>query len=244
MTRDSLRGTFTPDPAVVRSAVEEALTGARLLDHPFYRRWEQGLLELDELAAYAMQYRHVERALPAILESVASGLPHSRSRALVEANLADERGDPERGQAAHAELFESFAAAVSASDVAPASSATAELVQIETDAASRDPATAIAMLAAYEIQAAAVASTKAEGLRRHYGLGDEGTEFWDVHAELEERHGSWSIEALASLGASPEEVRSGASAAAGAWWRLLDEREGERQSAAMPASTAGSLRDN
>ena len=41
------------------------------------------------------------------------------------------------------------------------------------------------MLAAYETQAAAVAATKAAGLRRHYGIDGPGVAFWDVHADLE-----------------------------------------------------------
>ena len=58
------------------------------------------------------------------------------------------------------------------------------------------PAAALAGLAAYETQASAIASSKAEGLRRWYGVGQAGTEFWDVHAQMDADHGAWATEAL------------------------------------------------
>ena len=47
--------------------VGAALDGKRLLDHPFYRRWEAGEVTLGELADYASQYRHFESYLPNFL---------------------------------------------------------------------------------------------------------------------------------------------------------------------------------
>ena len=41
----------------------EAIVGRHLLAHPFYRRWEAGTLSEGGLAAYAEQYRHIEREL-------------------------------------------------------------------------------------------------------------------------------------------------------------------------------------
>ena len=45
-----------------------------LLDHPFYRRWEDGKLESSELASYAAQYRFFEAQLPSFLEALAGQL--------------------------------------------------------------------------------------------------------------------------------------------------------------------------
>ena len=94
----------------IREVLAEAIVGRHLLSHPFYRRWEAGSLSEGELAAYAEQYRHIERALPGTLSAIAGALPEGRARDLVEANLADELGSPEP----HAELFESFASAAGA----------------------------------------------------------------------------------------------------------------------------------
>ena len=149
----------------------EAIVGRHLLTHPFYRRWEAGTLSEGELAAYAEQYRHIERELPVTLEAIATALPRGRARDLVEANLADELGTP----APHTELFESFARAAGAADDVRATPSTAALLALVRTAAATDPALALAMVAAYEVQASEIAASKSDGLVRHYGLDEEAT---------------------------------------------------------------------
>jgi len=205
----------------IREALADALAGRQLLTHPFYRRWEAGTLGEGELAAYAEQYRFIERELPVTLTAISAGLPEGQARMLVDSNLTDELSTP----APHAELFESFAqAAGAASDVEP-SVATSALLDAVRQAATVDPIAALAMVAAYEVQAADIAASKADGLRRHYGMDAAGTRFWDVHTSQEVAHADWSIEALASLEADPALVRSAAQVAAAAWWEFLSERE-------------------
>jgi pyrroloquinoline-quinone synthase len=207
--------------AHIHEALVDALTGRQLLTHPFYRRWEAGTLADGELAAYAEQYRHLEGELPLTLAAIAGQLPAGRARTLVEANLADELGEP----APHVALFESFAVAAGArADVAP-TKATAALLSAIRSAAGRDPVAALSMVAAYEVQAADIAASKADGLRRHYGLDDEGTRFWDVHTTQEVTHAGWSTEALADLDADAAVVQVSAQLAAEAWWDFLTERE-------------------
>ncbi len=63
------------DVAEAAGLIWAGIGGKRLLDHPFYRRWEAGTLARGELAAYAEQYRHIEAALPEVLRRVASNLP-------------------------------------------------------------------------------------------------------------------------------------------------------------------------
>jgi pyrroloquinoline quinone (PQQ) biosynthesis protein C len=205
----------------IREVLAEAIVGRHLLSHPFYRRWEAGSLSQDELASYAEQYRHIERALPATLSTIAGALPPGRARDLVEANLADELGSPEP----HVELFESFARAAGAAPNVRATPSTAALLAVVRTTASNDPAAALAMVAAYEVQAADIAGSKSDGLRRHYGLDEEGTRFWDVHRTQEAEHAGWSMEALAELGADPDVVLAAAIVSADSWWLFLTERE-------------------
>ena len=216
--------------AQIHEVLADALAGRLLLTHPFYRRWEAGELADGELAAYAEQYRHIERELPVTLAAVASQLPTGRARAMVEANLADELSVP----APHAELFESFARAAGAgSEVAP-TDATGALLAAVRSAAASDPVAALAMVAAYEVQAADIAASKADGLRRHYGMDDAGTRFWDVHTTQEAEHADWSVEALADLGADEAVVLAAATLAAESWWSFLSERD-ELACAGTPA---------
>jgi pyrroloquinoline quinone (PQQ) biosynthesis protein C len=199
---------------------DDILRSRRLLAHPFYRRWEAGTLERSELASYAAQYRHFEAALPVVLERIVAGLPDGRARSLVGANLDDERGVP----APHLELFDAFADAVCApvSDPTPAMRA---LVASYMGWADASPVAALSAVAAYEVQAPAVAASKAEGLRSRYGIDDEGARFWDVHAGIDEAHGAWMLEALGEVTDGPDEVAGPAQEAADAWWAFLDERE-------------------
>ena len=166
------------------------------MDHPYYRRWQDGLLSVEDLGAYARQYRHVERCLPDALAAIAEGLDGGEARRLVDENLRDELSRPRP----HLDLFEAFAGAVGAGEEAEATEATKNLVRRYEEAAALDPIVGLAVVGAYEIQAAAVAATKAGALREHFGLGADATEFWDVHADLERAHAAWTVEALCELG--------------------------------------------
>jgi len=205
----------------IREVLAEAIVGRHLLEHPFYRRWEAGTLTKSDLAAYAEQYRHIERELPVTLEAIAEQLPKGEARRLVETNLADERGRP----APHVELFETFAGATGAApDVRPTPSTAALLALVRT-AVVMNPVAALAMVAAYEVQAADIAASKADGLRVHYGMGPEGTNFWDVHRTQEVEHAGWTMEALEALNADPVVVQAAATVSADSWWLFLSERE-------------------
>jgi len=205
----------------MHEVLAEAIVGRHLLTHPFYRRWEAGTLTEGELAAYAEQYRHIERELPVTLAAIADALPEGHARELVEANLADELGSPEP----HVELFETFAAAAGAAPDAPATPSTAALLAVVRTTASNDPVAALAMVAAYEVQAADIAGSKGDGLCRHYGFDEEGTRFWDVHRTQEVDHAGWSMEALTALDADLDVVQAAATVSADSWWLFLSERD-------------------
>jgi pyrroloquinoline quinone (PQQ) biosynthesis protein C len=205
------------------AVIDEAITGRRLLAHPFYRRWVEGTLERAELATYAGQYRHFEAALPVVLEEITRRIDDPTARQLVEANLDDERGAP----APHLHMFDDFGRAVGADLGAGPEAATQDLVNLYRSLATTSPVGALAAVAAYEVQAPGIASSKADGLRARYGLDARATRFWDVHAAVDEMHGRWILDALARCAGdgSSEDARDAADAAAGAWWAFLDERE-------------------
>lgn len=204
----------------LEAALDEGAAGYRLLDHPFYRRWEAGLLERRELASYAAQYRHFEAALPGFLERLAATVPPGPARQAVLDNLADELGDP----VAHLELFERFGASVGAAEEVPGRAARS-LGEAYDEVLGAGPVAALAGLLAYERQAPDVAASKAEGLRAHYGLPGHDTAFWDHHAEVDVAHARWTTAALASLDPDPVTVREATRRIARAWWEFLDERQ-------------------
>jgi pyrroloquinoline quinone (PQQ) biosynthesis protein C len=207
-------------------AVARALESRALLAHPFYRRWEAGRLEAGELAEYAVQYRAFEAALPLVLEKLVGALTaegRNDAAALVGRNLADELGRPEP----HLALFDRFAAGLGGDTARAAGPAATALVATYEELVDDRPEAALAGLAAYETQAAAIAASKADGLRRFYGADPVACEFWDVHATMDADHGEWTVDALTRCGADPALVFGAARRAADAWWSLLDEREAE-----------------
>jgi pyrroloquinoline-quinone synthase len=208
----------------MRLAIDSSIKGVHLLDHPYYRVWQDGGLQEADLAEYAGQYRHFERGLPEALSEAAARMEDGPARAMVQANLADELSNPRP----HIELFEQFAAAVGCDDERAPTAATEELVDLYRDASLQGPVALLAVVGAYERQAAAIATTKRAALSDLYGLDAAGTEFWSVHSAVEEQHSIWTVEALELLGASGANVEQWAGCSARAWWAFLDEREAAR----------------
>ena len=198
-----------------------AISGLRLLDHPFYRRWEAGEVSVDELAAYAAQYRHFETALPGLLTDLIDQLPEGAAADLVRRNLADEQANP----APHTTLFETFAEAVGAPAHAAPTHATGHLLDTYRGLIASSGAEGLAGVVAYEMQAPSIAATKARALRRDYGLDKSATTFWDVHATMDQDHAGWGIDALEALPVSTSTAVAAARSAAAAWWSFLDDRE-------------------
>lgn len=214
------------DAATLETMVRARLRDRMLLDHPFYRRWSQGGVGAGELRDYAAQYRHFEAMLPAHLQRVAdAAIDDAALRDSALRNLADE--------ATHLDLFDRFATALDAPRDSTPTPATAHLIDTYHGAASQGAAQGFAALLAYEIQAPAVAQSKADGLRDHGILDGDALDFWQVHARVDGDHAQWALQALARCSdADPTAVVDAAGAAADAWWQFLDERESLKPSAA------------
>ena len=208
------------DAERITQALDRALEGRRLLDHPFYQRWSAGAVSREELAAYAAQYRHFEAALPEWLRTIAATAtePELRDQAL--RNLEDEAGTP----LTHVDLFERFAAALDAPRTGP-TPAMAALLETYRDAAARGAAEGFAAVLAYEAQSPAVAETKAAGLRLRDTVPEPAIAFWDLHATADVDHAQWAVEALACTAAGEGSLTAAMCEAASAWWAFLDERE-------------------
>jgi pyrroloquinoline quinone (PQQ) biosynthesis protein C len=204
----------------LRAALDAGLADRQLLQHPFYLRWEAGTLRPGELGAYAAQYRYFETALPGLLRGLLSRLEPGSASDLVSQNLADEEGNPEP----HVAAFARFADAVGA-ERAPATPGTERLLDTYQSLTASSGAEGLAAVVAYEMQAPGIASSKASGLRGHYGIDATGTYFWDIHATMDVDHAQWGIEALAALDIPEPQVVGAARAAADAWWAFLDDRE-------------------
>lgn len=195
-----------------------------ILEHSFYVAWAEGRLSLDDLRFYAGQYWRQVEAFPRYLAALAERLPAGPARTTVEDNLGDEVGDDHPG------LWLRFADALGAREkdvrAAEVEAETSECVGAFSDAASgRSLPYALGMLYGYEAQTPAVAKTKVEGLRTHYGLDGPALDYFTLHGELDVEHAAGLASALDSVAddaTARSEAVAGAKAGAGAVWRLLD----------------------
>jgi pyrroloquinoline-quinone synthase len=196
----------------------ERLDAARrrwnVLEHPFYRRWECGELDREELTAYAGEYRH---AVVALADAAASAAPLSGT----------EHADEERG---HIDLWEDFARAVDA-EPGPARLDSTKRCVADWTAAS-DPVEALGILYAIEAGQPDVSQTKLDGLVEHYGFEADtpATSYFTLHAERDHEHAARSRELL-ERHARPEDADRVVDVAERALignWALLDGVEAQR----------------
>lgn len=212
------------------SALLDAIAPKRMLNHPFYRAWEMGELPREVLTTYSKQYYHHVRAFPRYISATHSCCSEIENRQVLLENLIDE----EHGAKNHPALWLQFAEGVGASK----SAAENETLRPETQAlvdtfmrlSQSSYAEGLGALFAYEQQIPAVASTKAEGLKKFYNAGDARTvEYFTLHAEIDVHHSEATRKLIDAL---PEADRAkaleAAHAVSEALWRFLDGMEAER----------------
>jgi pyrroloquinoline-quinone synthase len=200
-------------------SIDRMIEEQHLLMHPFYQRWQKGKVTPEVLRSYAIQYYAYESALPSFLEKAMAHLPAGPALESLKDNLADEAGGP----VPHPELWLRFAGAlgVSREEVAetPLLPRTTNLVYTYESLCDRGADEALAALYAYESQFPSVAASKADGLRRFYGVtSPEALEFFDLHATLDHEHAAGIRNGLVDS----EPAREAAALALDAWWGMLD----------------------
>lgn len=213
-------------PEEVLTDLDALIASRSILRHPFYLAWTAGELSRGQLAAYAGYYYPHVAAFPDYLESAAAGAGDPEVRRELLENLAEELSEP----APHAELWLAFARGCGVESDAMIAAAPAdgarEAVTAFRRLAAGGTAGALAALYAYESQQPEVAATKADGLRRHYGVTDDASlAYFTVHAEADLRHRQGERQALArclEAGAGRREVLDAAGEALDAYWGLLD----------------------
>lgn len=198
-----------------------------LLKHPFYRDWQAGTLSRLRLQLYAAQYYFNVEAIPIYLERLA-GRSEGALRALILENLRDERD----AAAPHPKLWRDFAAAVGVSEetlwtIVPLPGVRRLLDTYWQICASRPLAEAVAALYAYEAQVPEIATSKIEGLRRHYGVDTSGgLAYFRVHEEADRMHRAawrgWLENESGKRGINGEQILATTREALSALWGALD----------------------
>lgn len=213
-------------------AIRLDLAPFHLLKHPFYQKWSEGKLKMEELQEYSCQYFHHVSAFPRYISTIHSKCADINSRQVLLDNLIDEEKGPEN----HPELWQRFAESLGVNRErvvnAQLNKETKELIDGFFALCHESYAKGLGALYAYEYQVPDVATSKIDGLKKFYNLhGEHGLKFFHVHIGADEWHSQECINLLNNLPAKEqEEARAGANAAAKLLWKFLDGVNGEHHS--------------
>ena len=197
-----------------------------ILQHPFYRAWQRGELTSDQLATYSRVYYPHVAAFPRYLKNAINCASDSVIRSALEQNLDDELTNP----APHPELWLDFAVATGqegqAVKCAEPVPKTADTIATFDRLTSRDIASGLTALYAYESQQPEVAAEKLRGLRDYYGIhSPQALGYFAIHATADVEHRAAERSAIRRCldsGTSPGIIMNAAEEALAAYWNLLD----------------------
>jgi pyrroloquinoline-quinone synthase len=160
-----------------------------LLNHPFYKSWNEGKLTREIIKDYAEQYYQHVKAFPRYISATHSLCEDIEKRKILLENLNDE----ENRDADHPKLWKNFAMSVGADSK--------EIEEVKTEPFTKDLidnffkngrstyAEGLASLYTYERQIPEIAETKIQGLKKFYGVNSkEGLEFFETHKEADIYH--------------------------------------------------------
>jgi pyrroloquinoline-quinone synthase len=160
-----------------------------LLNHPFYKSWNEGKLTREIIKDYAEQYYQHVKAFPRYISATHSLCDDIEKRKILLENLNDE----ENKDADHPKLWKNFAMAMGADSE--------KIEEVKVDQFTQDLinnffkngrstyAEGLASLYTYERQIPEIAETKIQGLKKFYGVSsDKGLEFFEAHKRADVYH--------------------------------------------------------
>ena len=160
-----------------------------LLNHPFYKSWNDGKLTREIINDYAEQYYQHVKAFPRYISATHSLCKDLDKRKILLENLLDE----EKDGADHPKLWKNFAVAIGADtkeiENVKKENFTEELIDNFFKHGRSSYAEGLASLYTYERQIPEIAETKIRGLKNHYGVtSKKGLEFFEVHKAADVYH--------------------------------------------------------
>ena len=183
-----------------------------LLNHPFYKSWNDGKLTREIIKDYAEQYYQHVKAFPRYISATHSLCDDLDKRKILLENLLDE----EKDGADHPKLWKNFAKAIGADgkkiENVKKENFTKELIDNFFKNGRASYAEGLASLYTYERQIPEIAETKIRGLKNHYGVtSKEGLEFFEVHKAADVYHRQ-ACEKLLDMMSKEEQVKAEKSA--------------------------------
>tara|TARA_B100001559_G_scaffold222653_1_gene186865 strand:- start:916 stop:1581 length:666 start_codon:yes stop_codon:yes gene_type:complete len=160
-----------------------------LLNHPFYKSWNEGKLTREIIKDYAEQYYQHVKAFPRYISATHSICEDIEKRKILLENLQDE----ENPNADHPKLWKNFALAMGADaekiEDVKREWFTNDMIENFFHQARKSYAEGLASLYTYERQIPEIAETKIRGLKNFYGVTSrEGLEFFEAHKAADVIH--------------------------------------------------------
>ena len=160
-----------------------------LLNHPFYKAWNEGKLTREIIKDYAEQYYQHVKAFPRYISATHSICEDIEKRKILLENLQDE----ENPNADHPKLWKNFALAMGADkdkiEDVKREWFTNDMIENFFHQARKSYAEGLASLYTYERQIPEIAETKIRGLKNFYGVtSKEGLEFFEAHKAADVIH--------------------------------------------------------
>ena len=177
-----------------------------LLDHPFYRSWNEGKLNREIIKDYAEQYYQHVKAFPRYISATHSLCEDIEKRKILLENLQDE----ENPKGDHQKLWKNFALAMGADkdriEKVKRDWFTNDMIENFFHQARSSYAEGLASLYTYERQIPEIAETKIQGLKKYYGVNSkEGLEFFEAHKAADVIHRKECEKLLDSLNSEERE---------------------------------------
>ena len=169
--------------------LNEKLDKFHLLNHPFYKAWNEGKLTREIIRDYAEQYYQHVKAFPRYISATHSLCEDINKRKILLENLQDE----EKNGADHPKLWKNFALAMGADkekiESVKKEKFTTDMIDNFFKNGRASYSEGLASLYTYERQIPEIAETKIRGLKNHYGVtSKEGLEFFEVHKAADVYH--------------------------------------------------------
>ena len=160
-----------------------------LLNHPFYKSWNEGKLTREIIKDYAEQYYQHVKAFPRYISATHSICEDIEKRKILLENLQDE----ENPNADHPKLWKNFALAMGADkdkiEDVKREWFTNDMIENFFHQARKSYAEGLASLYTYERQIPEIAETKIRGLKNFYGVtSKEGLEFFEAYKAADVIH--------------------------------------------------------
>lgn len=178
--------------------IDKEIEARSLLNHPFYKMWSAGELNLSHLQGYAKEYFQLVKSVPAFVENIASIAPDSDKPQIV---------DNAQEESEHIQPWIRFANSLGVLEkelidyygIEKTNHAVENLMSLSQLPFEQ----AVAAMYAYEMELPKISTSKIDGLKKYYNLDNEdATKYFELHQEADIRHAQVWRDILNSI---PEE---------------------------------------